>query len=180
MHSTNLAGNNNPVYISDRVSTQTWSNLPPMHSLRNMQTTNSMLILITSVVLVLILGLVTAGAAEDEFTLFIAGDRVDVIDNLPDDITAAELLSRYYAELPAEQRQRLQSLKRDLEDLMPDYDVAFSAADTAEVNAILSEVTRYWSSILSIHAETFTPQAAQQLRKAYGELYPLLAVEEKL
>lgn len=130
-----------------------------------------------TVALLLALLPMAASAAEEEFTLFITGDKIDVIDGIPRDSPPQALLRAYYGELPQQQRQRLLQLQQSLASLMPDYEVAFTAADTAEVNSILSEVTHYWSSILAIHNEAFTPAVSELLRSAYGELYPLVALD---
>lgn len=115
-------------------------------------------------------------AAEDEFTLFLDDGRIGLDESLPADSSAAELIEHYYGLIPVAKAERLLDLRQRLARLMPDYEVAFTAADTAEVNAILSAVTRHWSAILGLHDELFTPDLALQLRDAYGKLYPLVAI----
>jgi hypothetical protein len=116
-------------------------------------------------------------AAEDEFTLFLDDGRIGLDESLPVDSPAAVMIEHYYDSIPAAKRERLLMLRQRLASLMPDYDVAFTAADTAEVNSVLSAVTRHWSAILALHDELFTPELALLLRDAYGELYPLLAID---
>ncbi|MCI5105097.1 MAG: hypothetical protein MRY76_00120 [Pseudomonadales bacterium] len=116
-------------------------------------------------------------AAEDEITLFLDDGRIGLDESLPADSSATELIEHYYHRIPAAKGERLLVLRQRLAGLMPDYEVAFTAADTAEVNSILSAVTRHWSAILGLHDELFTPDLALLLRDAYGQLYPLVAID---
>jgi hypothetical protein len=116
-----------------------------------------------------------AAAAEDELVLTITGDRIDLLSNgeVLDD--ADGLVLRYYQLLPLALQERLQLLRRRMDQRTEDYEVAFAAGDTAEINEIFDDLSAYWTRIQQIHYQEFTPAAMQQLGAAYGELYALIA-----
>ena len=58
---------------------------------------------------------------------------------------------------------------------MEDYEVAFAAADTAEVNEIYADLSRYWAEIQLIHYQEYTSGALGELQNAYAALYELIA-----
>ena len=58
---------------------------------------------------------------------------------------------------------------------MDDYEVAFAAADTAEVNEIYADLSRSWAEIQLIHYEEYTDAAMGELQNAYAALYELIA-----
>jgi hypothetical protein len=57
---------------------------------------------------------------------------------------------------------------------MEDYEVAFAAGDTAEINEIVDDLSAYWARIQQIHFEVFTLAAMQDLVGAYAALYFLI------
>ena len=50
-----------------------------------------------------------------------------------------------------------------------------SAADTAEVNEIYTDLTRFWAEIQLIHYQEYTSAAMGELQNAYAALYELIA-----
>ena len=110
-------------------------------------------------------------AAEEETLLTITGNLIGKLDNLSADATAATVTGEYYALLPATAQQRLDSLRRDMERRAEDYLFAFRSGDTAEMNERLEDLSFYWASIRTIHAQEFTGEVIDQLNKAYGDLY---------
>lgn len=110
-------------------------------------------------------------AAEEETLLTITGNLIGKLDNLSADATAATVIGEYYALLPATAQQRLDSLRRDMERRAEDYLFAFRSGDTAEMNERLEDLSFYWASIRTIHAQEFTGEVIDQLNKAYGDLY---------
>lgn len=113
-------------------------------------------------------------AAEDAQLLTITGNLIDVIKAIDDENDPADVIARYYDELDSEEQKEAVRLQKELSKLIPDYEIAFAAADTAEVNSVLSDITYRWAVLRTFHAEHFTTQAQQVLNKAYNELYLLL------
>lgn len=116
-----------------------------------------------------------ATAAEQELVLTITGDRIDLLNNGEDLVDPNGLVLRYYQRLPRALQERLQLLRRRMDRRTEDYEVAFAAGDTAEINEIVDDLSAYWTRIQQIHYQEFTPAAMQQLGAAYGELYTLIA-----
>ena len=56
-----------------------------------------------------------------------------------------------------------------------DFEVAYLAADTAEINQTLDDLGLYWASIRTIHAEKFTEDVNVQLTRAYARLFKFIA-----
>lgn len=116
-----------------------------------------------------------AAAAEQELVLTITGDRIDLLSNGEELGDANDLVLRYYQLLPQALQEQLWLLRRRMDRRTEDYEVAFAAGDTAEVNEIVDDLSAYWTRIQQIHYQEFTPAAMQQLGAAYGELYALIA-----
>lgn len=113
-------------------------------------------------------------AAEEIELLKINSNLIDAIDSLAGETDPASVVEAYYGELSSGDRKRAEILRRDLARLIPDYEVAFAAADTAEVNSVLSNIAYRWAVLRTFHAEHFTEAARAELFKAYNELYLLL------
>ncbi|GAB5500391.1 MAG: hypothetical protein PsegKO_27020 [Pseudohongiellaceae bacterium] len=116
----------------------------------------------------------SAMAADADSLLSISGDRIDYVAT-PATQSPAETIARYYGQLAETTRQRLQEHRTELESLLGDYRFAMNAADTAEMNSILSKVTAEWVYILRVHNDEFTDSARAHLRQLYGRVYPALA-----
>lgn len=117
----------------------------------------------------------TSEAAEEEAPLLtISGNLIDVIDSLSEESDPAAVIEAYYLELDSALREQANDLQRKLANLIPDYEIAFAAADTAEVNSVLSNIAYRWAVLRTFHAEHFTDAARAELFRAYNELYLLL------
>lgn len=116
----------------------------------------------------------SAMAAEVDSLLSISGDRIDYVA-APATQSPAEAIAGYYGQLAETTRQRLKEHRTELERLLSDYTFAMNAADTAEMNSILSKVTAEWVHILRVHNNEFTDSARAHLRQLYGRVYPALA-----
>lgn len=115
-----------------------------------------------------------AMAAEVDSLLSISGDRIDYVA-APATQSPAQVIAGYYGQLAETTRQRLKEHRTELERLLSDYTFAMNAADTAEMNSILSKVTTEWVHILRVHNNEFTDSARAHLRQLYGRVYPALA-----
>lgn len=115
----------------------------------------------------------TLHAAEDVQLLTITGNLIDVLPSQPAEIRPTELIDQYYAELNPQAQNEIAELRDSLVALIPDYNIAFAAADTAEVNSVLSEVAYRWAVLRTFHAEHYTQEACAELERAYGEAYRL-------
>ena len=113
-------------------------------------------------------------AADKEVLLTITGDRIELLKNGEQLDDADYLVLRYYQLLPLALQERLQLLRHRMDRRMEDYEVAFAAGDTAEINEIVDDLSAYWARIQQIHFEVFTLAAMQDLVGAYAALYFLI------
>ena len=113
-------------------------------------------------------------AAEDTQLLTISGNLIDVPDSLDKEAAPASVIEQYYGELNSADRKQAMALQQELARLIPNYEIAFAAADTAEMNSVLSNIAYRWAVLRTFHAEHFTDAARADLFKAYNELYLLL------
>jgi hypothetical protein len=117
----------------------------------------------------------SGGASAQELILLsIGSDLIGEIDELDTNATATELLSSYYARLPETAQSALGEYDGQLEKLIVDYEIARTAADSAELTEIISDMDAAWIEIQKIHSAAFTSAVTQLLDDAYGELYPVL------
>ena len=114
-------------------------------------------------------------AAEEEVLLFLSDDRIDLLASDGNEPDAEDMIRRYYGLLAAPTQARLAALQMQLANRMEDYEVAFAAADTAEVNEIYTDLTRFWAEIQLIHYQEYTTAAMDELQTAYAALYELIA-----
>lgn len=113
-------------------------------------------------------------ATAQELTLRSIGKGlIDEMESVGADITANSMIQVYYQLLPQSIQVVLQEYDDVLADLLVDYDVAHTAADSAEVTEVITDMNTVWIQIQNIHSESFTPAVIQILHDAYSELYPL-------
>lgn len=115
-------------------------------------------------------------AAEPEPPILrITGNLIDEIQELDQETDANKVIDAYYSRLDTDTKNEAYALRDDLAALVPDYEVAFNSADTAELNNVVSDFALVWAKIRTLHAREFTPAARRQLRHTYERLFPLLA-----
>lgn len=122
----------------------------------------------------LILGTIShhSPAAEPEpILLTIEGHLISRIESLADTEEPTLIIHTYYDLLPREQREAVEIHRKILASLLPAYRVAFTAADSAELAQVVSDIEVQWAAIQEIHARQFTREAQQILIAAYGEAY---------
>lgn len=114
-------------------------------------------------------------AAEEEVLLRLSDDRIGLQASDGTEPSTEVLINRYYELLAEPTQKRLTVLQMQLANRMEDYEVAFAAADTAEVNEIYADLSRYWAEIQLIHYQEYTSGAFGELQNAYAALYELIA-----
>lgn len=114
-------------------------------------------------------------AVSQELVLLTLGnDKIGEIESLADNLLAEDLIDIYYELLPMPKRMTLLKFDDLLEDLIVDYEVARTAADSAEITEVLSDMDAAWMEIQKIHNDEFSFAVIEILNTAYGEVYPLL------
>ena len=126
----------------------------------------------------LVLASSAAKPAEEAPILRITGNLIGsqpVIDAQP----PRSLIADYYSLLPEDLQSQATDFQQQLAELLPDYQVAYAAADTAELNGVMAKAGFVWASIRTLHARQFTAEAATSLSRAYGDLFPFIASSRK-
>ena len=133
--------------------------------------------------LVLALSLLTAYGAENDIQLLtIEGDLIGLSETF--DSTAGDrqdavgLVHEYHRLLPEGLRADVESLHQQMLKLIPDFEVAYAAADSAEITHIMSEIDSRWASIQEVHRQTYTFAVVSLLYEAYQLLLPTFDDEE--
>jgi hypothetical protein len=119
--------------------------------------------------------IVLAQATDEEVVvLSIDGNKVDVLEDLPESETHLNIITAYYAEIPEISRQDLADLWQQMRRRTEDYQVAFRSGDTAEINETLDDLGVLWASIRTVHAREFTNAAAEVIESAYAGIFPFI------
>ena len=116
-------------------------------------------------------------AADSEVIfLTIEGNLLERIERISEDSDPETIIARYYDLLPVPVSREIKNRQQDLEKLLPDYEVAYLAADSAEMAEVRSEIDSKWARILILHSEFFSAEVMIILNTAYvakfGDLLP--------
>ena len=116
-------------------------------------------------------------AADSEVIfLTIEGNLLERIERISEDSDPETIIASYYDLLPVPVSQEIKNRQKDLEKLLPDYEVAYLAADSAEMAEVRSEINAKWARILVLHSEFFNAEVMRILNTAYvakfGDLLP--------
>jgi len=132
--------------------------------------------------IVLSLSLLAAYGAENDIQLLIIEGNLiglsETFDSTPADRQdAARLVHEYHRLLPEGLRTDVESLHQQILKLLPDFEVAYAAADSAEITHVMSEIDSRWASIQEVHRQTYTLAVVGLLHEAYLLLLPTFDVE---
>lgn len=117
-------------------------------------------------------------AAEDDVLLTIEGNLIDRIVFQDSAASADVVISSYYQLLPLDAQADIGVRRSRLERLQPDYEVAFLAADSAEMAEIREKIDEQWVVIRSLHRYFFTSTVVDILNQAYIDNFDGLLPEE--
>ncbi len=122
------------------------------------------------------LGFAQQGVEEETVLLTITGDLIGKLESLDEDAMPKSVIDSYYALLPVDLRNQLRTLQTNMARRSEDYQIAFRAGDTAEINEIVDELSFNWATIRTVHAQEFTEEAIADLVSAYAQIYPVIAL----
>ena len=125
----------------------------------------------------LILSCASVYSAE-EVLLTIEGNLIDRIELVDEGSDADLVITIYYDLLPDDARANIEILRGRLERLQPDYEVAYLAADSAEMTEVRDQIDDQWAVIQVIHLYYFTAQVVDILNQAYISNFEGLLPEE--
>ena len=127
--------------------------------------------------IVLSLSLLDAYGEENDIQLLtIEGNLIRLSETFDSTIVdrqdAVRLVHEYHRLLPEDLRTDVESLHQQILKLLPDFEVAYAAADSAEITHVMSEIDSRWASIQGVHRQTYTLAVVSLLNEAYQLLLP--------
>jgi len=133
--------------------------------------------------LALIMALVSAQGAEDEIVLLNLDDKrigqiEPIADNIVDAKQAMRLIGAYHQLLDIEVRTEVEALHRQIINFIPGFEVAYTAADSAEIAHIMSEIDLRLATLQNVHAQNYTQDVVDLLSEAYQLILPTFGDEQ--
>lgn len=133
--------------------------------------------------LALIMALVSAQGAEDEIVLLNLDDKrigqiEPIADNIVDAKQAMRLIGAYHQLLDIEVRTEVEALHRQIINFIPGFEVAYTAADSAEIAHIMSEIDLRLATLQNVHANNYTQDVVDLLSEAYQLILPAFGDEQ--
>jgi hypothetical protein len=111
-----------------------------------------------------------ASSAEEEFSLLIfEANLIAEIEGQQADLSPERIISSYYSLLDEDAAARVNLHRRELKSLNPRYEVAYKAADSAELAELMDEISFHWGAIKSIHSKYFIRSVQLLLSTAYDQ-----------
>ena len=138
-----------------------------------------------SVFLILGFALTNVQGAEDEFVILtIDGNLIGPIEPIGDRINSAQeatrLISAYHQLLTPAVQIEVASLHEQILEFMPGFEVAYTAADSAEFSHLMSEIDLRLTAIQDVHAQQYTRDVIDLLTEAYQLILPTFGDERLL
>jgi hypothetical protein len=138
-----------------------------------------------SILLILGFALASAKGAEDEFVILtIDGNLIGPIEPIGDRINSAQeatrLISAYHQLLTAAAQIEVASLHEQILKFIPGFEVAYTAADSAEFSHLMSEIDLRLAAIQDVHAQQYTRDVIDLLTEAYQLILPTFGDERLL
>ena len=127
--------------------------------------------------LILVVNLGPALSAEDDpLVLSIEGNLIGLTAPFDGDIGDREeallLVNAYHQLLPPAALAQIVPLHDQILRLIPDFQVAYAAADSAEITHVMSEIDMRLAAMQKIYAREFTQEVTGLLRDAYQLILP--------
>ena len=117
-------------------------------------------------------------AAENEAPLLtIEGNLFERIELLSDESEPRSIIKSYYRLLPDAANQEITERQNELEKLLPNYEVAYLAADSAEMAEVRTIMDDKWAKIRLLHFQFFNTEVISILNKAYVAMFGNLLPE---
>ena len=138
-----------------------------------------------SVLLTLGFALANVQGAEDEFVILtIDGNLIGPIEPIGDRINSAQeatrLINAYHQLLTPTVQIKVASLHEQMLEFIPGFEVAYTAADSAEFSHLMSEIDLRLASIQEVHAQQYTRDVIGLLTEAYQLILPTFGDERLL
>lgn len=121
-------------------------------------------------------------AAEDDVLLLtIEGNLIGLTEPFDGEIAdrgaALRLANAYHRLLPEAALSQIEPLHAELLRLIPDFQVAYAAADSAEITDVMSEIDACLAAMQEIYAQEYTSEVIELLSEAYQLILPTFGDE---
>ena len=117
-------------------------------------------------------------AAENEAPLLtIEGNLFERIELLSEESEPSTIIKSYYRLLPDSANQEITERQNELEKLLPNYEVAYLAADSAEMAEVRTLMDARWAKIRFLHSQFFNTEVVSILNTAYVAMFGNLLPE---
>jgi hypothetical protein len=137
------------------------------------------------ILLILSFAFTSAQGAEDEFVILtFDGNPIGPIEPIGDRIDNAQqatrLISAYHQLLSKRVQVEVASLHEQILKFIPGFEVAYTAADSAEFSHLMSEIDLRLAAIQDVHAQKYTQDVVGLLTEAYQLILPTFGDERRL
>lgn len=116
---------------------------------------------------------------EEPVLLSITGNLIGLDESINLNTNSKQIAHAYYALLSEETSTELLTLWRRMERRTEDYQVAYRSGDTAEINETLDDLSFYWASVRTLHANEFTQAVIEVLERSYADSFPFINSAEE-
>ena len=113
--------------------------------------------------------LLTAIAAEagDDTVLTVKGNLINRVALASKESSPDFIITTYYDLLADVVKDEIVARRLMLENLLPNYEVAYLAADSAEMAEVRDKIDLRWARIQAIHIQFFNAEVVNVLNTAY-------------
>ena len=133
-------------------------------------------------IVILGLTLASAQAAEEDLVLLnVQGDLIGPFEEntqMPVDTQqAARLIDAYHQLLDSQIQTEVEILHEQILRFIPGFEVAYTAADSAEISHIMSEIDLRLAALQALHVQHYTQDVVGLLTEAYQLILPAFGDE---
>lgn len=109
-------------------------------------------------------------SAEEEFRLLLLeSNLIAEIEIQQADDNPEKIINSYYGLLDKDAQSRINFHRTELISLSPRYEVAYEAADSAELAELMDKISFHWGTIKNLHAQYFVRDVQVLLSTAYDQ-----------
>ena len=110
---------------------------------------------------------IIAAEAGDDTVLTINGNLINRVALASKEQSPDLIITTYYDLLDDIVKEEIMARRLMLENLLPNYEVAYLAADSAEMAEVRDKIDLRWARIQAIHIQFFNAEVVNVLNTAY-------------
>lgn len=108
-------------------------------------------------------------AAEETLLLEFQSHLIGKIESQQEYRDLDQFIDSYYALLSRDNIERAQNHRLTLSELIPQYKIAYTAADSAELAELMDEISYEWERLSNLHRLNFSMEVSDLLDSAYDQ-----------